>query len=68
MKEFYNGEELYLWKDKTVGTFSMGGLSDIISQHRSEYFQHDQIKVFNYSEIEYDTPLTHPQVVDGLYS
>ena len=49
MKEFYNGEELYLWKDKTVGTFSMGGLSDIISQHRSEYFQHDQIKAFNYS-------------------
>ena len=66
MKEFYNGEAFSLWKDQIIGTFLMGGLTDIISQHRSEYCQHDQGKTFNVHDMEYDNPLTYLRGVDGI--
>ena len=44
MKEFYNVEDLYLRKDKIVETLWIGGLADLLSQHRSEYWQHDKGK------------------------
>ena len=38
----------------------MGGLTDTISQHRSEYCQNDQEKTLNFSDMKSDTPLNHP--------
>ena len=46
----------------------MGGLPDLLSGHRSEYFQHDQRKTLNFSEMKSDTPLNHPWWVNWLYS
>ena len=38
----------------------MDDLTDILSQRGSEYFQHDQGKTLNFSDMEYETPLDHP--------
>ena len=46
----------------------MGGLKDLLYQHRSEYYQHDQVKTLNFYEMLYDTPLTHTWGVYGLAS
>ena len=67
-RNFRNCVAFSLWKDQIVLNLWKGGLVDFLSRHRSEYCQHHQGKTLNFSDIESDTPMTHPWLLYGLAS